>query len=71
MSNLRDVRVTVALLVKLEKSVSEMFVILNTTYSSIAMKHRTCCQGYIRYKDDNQRLKITDILPCHKNNTLA
>ena len=58
MNNLKEQRFAVKFCVKLEKSTTETFAMLNTTYGDVAMKRATCFRWYKRFK--NGRLSVED-----------
>ena len=58
MNNLKEQRFAVKFCVKLGKSTTEMFAMLNTAYGDVAMKRATCFRGHKRFK--NGRLSVED-----------
>ena len=58
MNNLKEQRFAVKFCVKLGKSTTETFAMLNTTYGDVAMKRATCFRWYKRLK--NGRLSVED-----------
>ena len=58
MNNLKEQRFAVKFSVKLGKSTTETFAMLNTTYSDVAMKRATCFRWHKRFK--NGRWSVED-----------
>ena len=58
MNNLKELRFAVKFCVKLEKSTTETFTMLNTAYGDFAMKRATCFRWHNRFK--NGRLSVED-----------
>ena len=58
MNNLKEQRFTVKFCVKLGKSTTETFAMLNTIYGDVAMKRATSFRWYKRFK--NGRLSVED-----------
>ena len=58
MNNLNEQRFAVKFCVKLGKSTTETFAMLNTTYGDVAMKRATCFRWHKRFK--NGRLSVED-----------
>ena len=58
MNNLKEQRFAVKFCVKLGKSTTEMFTMLNTAYSDVAMKRATCFRWHKRFK--NGQLSVED-----------
>ena len=58
MNNLKEQQFTVKFCVKLGKSTTEMFAMLNTAYGDVAMKRVTCFRWHKRFK--NGRLSVED-----------
>ena len=51
MNNLKEQRFAVKFCVKLGKSTTETFAMLNTTYGDVAMKRATCFRWHKRFKN--------------------
>ena len=58
MNNLKEQRFAVKFYVKLGKSTTETFAMLNTAYGDVAMKRATCFRWHKRFKND--RLSVED-----------
>ena len=58
MNNMKEQRFAVKFCVKLVKSTSETFAMLNTAYGDVAMKRATCFRWHKRFK--NGRLSVED-----------
>ena len=58
MNNLKEQRFAVKFCVKLGKSTTETFTMLNTAYGDVAMKRATCFRWHKRFK--NGRLSVKD-----------
>ena len=58
MNNLKEQRFAVKFCVKLGKSATETFAMLNTAYGDVAMKRATCFRWHERFKDG--RLSVED-----------
>ena len=58
MNNLKEQRFAVKFCVKLGKSTTETFAILNTAYGDVTMKRATCFRWHKRFK--NGRLSVED-----------
>ena len=58
MNNLKKPRFSVKFCVKLGKSTTETFSMLNTAYGDVAMKRATCFRWHKRFK--NGRLSVKD-----------
>ena len=58
MNNLKELRFAVKFCVKLGKSTTETFAMLNTAYGDVAMKRATCFRWHKRFK--NGRLSVED-----------
>ena len=58
MNNLKEQRFAVKFCVKLGKSTTETFAMLNTAYGDVAMKRATCFRWHKRFK--NGRLFVED-----------
>ena len=58
MNNLKEQRSAVKFCVKLGKSTTETFAMLNTAYGDVAMKRATCFRWHKRFKND--RLFVED-----------
>ena len=58
MNNLKEQRFAVKFCVKLGKSTTEMFTMLNTAYGDVAMKRATCFRWHKRFK--NGQLSVED-----------
>ena len=58
MKNLKEQRFAVKFCVKLGKSTTETFAMLNTAYGDVAMKRATCFRWHKRFK--NGRLSVED-----------
>ena len=57
MNDLKEQRLTVKFCVKLGKSATETFAMLNTAYSDVAMKHTACFKWHERFKDGRQSIE--------------
>ena len=58
MNNLKEQRFAMKFCVKLGKSTTETFAMLNTAYGDVAMKRATCFRWHKRFK--NGRLSVED-----------
>ena len=58
MNNLKEQRFAVKFCVKLGKSTTESFAMLNTAHGDVAMKRATCFRRHKRFK--NGRLSVED-----------
>ena len=58
MNNLKEQRFAVKFCVKLGKSTTETFAMLNTAYGDVAMKRATCFRWHKPFK--NRRLSVED-----------
>ena len=72
MNNLKEQRFAVKFCVKLEKSTTEMFAMLNTAYGDVAMKQATCFRwqkcsknGRLFVEDDERSGLLPNQLMTH------
>uniref|UniRef100_A0A224XRL1 Putative transposase n=1 Tax=Panstrongylus lignarius TaxID=156445 RepID=A0A224XRL1_9HEMI len=63
MNDLKEQRLAVKFRVKLGKSATETFSMLNTAYGDVVMKRTACFRGYERFKGGRQTIEDESILP--------
>ena len=56
MDSLKEQRIAIKFCVKLEKSVTEKFAVLNTAYGDVVMKRTECFKWHERFKGSRQSI---------------
>ena len=69
MNNLKEQRFAVKFCVKLGKSITETFSMLNTAYGDVAMKRATCFRWHKRFKNGRRSVENDERSGCPSTST--